>query len=91
MGQVGYDGGENEPGGPIMPTMMERFGLDSLPQSDRLALLDELWDSLPDEVSANDIPAWHREEVDRRRDELDANPGAGRPWREVLVELKDGE
>ena len=73
-----------------MPTMMERLGLDTLPVADRLALLDELWDSLPDEVSADDVPAGHREEVDRRRAEMDANPGAGRPWREVLNGIEGG-
>ena len=59
-----------------MPTMMER-----------LALRGELWDSLPDEVNTADVLDWHREEVDRLRGDLDANPGVGRPWREVLTPL----
>lgn len=67
---------------------MEQLGIGDWPVADKLTLLGELWDSLPDEVGPSDVPPWHLEEVERRRADVDANPGAGRPWREVLEELE---
>lgn len=67
---------------------MEQLGIGGWSVADKLTLLDELWDSLPDEVGTADVPPWHLEEVERRRTDMDNNPGAGRPWREVLEELE---
>lgn len=69
-------------------TKMEQLGIAEWPVAEKLALLGELWESLPEVVGPSDVPAWHLEEIDRRRADADANPGAGRPWREVLAELE---
>ena len=39
----------------------------------------------PDELP---IPDWHREELDRRLAEDDADPEAGAPWEEVRSRLE---
>ena len=39
----------------------------------------------PDELP---IPDWHREELDRRLAEDDAEPEAGAPWEEVRARLE---
>jgi hypothetical protein len=67
---------------------LEQLGIADWPVADKLTLLGELWDSLPDEVGGSDVPPWHRDEVERRLDEAERNPGVGRPWREVLDELE---
>ena len=67
-----------------MTTTIEALGIDRLSVSDRLELIEQIWDSLPAEVSADEIPAWHFLELTERWAEADANPGVGRPWREVL-------
>lgn len=67
---------------------MDQLGIADWPVADKLTLLGELWDSLPEGVGATDVPAWHRDEVDRRLDEAERNPGVRRPWREVLDELE---
>ena len=55
------------------------WGIDRLSVSDRLALIDEIWDSLVDD-DALPIPASHVEELDRRLAAREANPVAGSSW-----------
>jgi hypothetical protein len=33
------------------------------------------------------VPDWHREILDERLADLEANPDAGRPWEEVNADL----
>jgi len=51
-------------------------------------LIETLWDSLPEQLGATMIPDWHFAELGKLRAEAQANPGVGRPWREVLAELE---
>ena len=55
----------------------------------RLELIGELWDGIPDSVEALPVPDWHREELDRRLAEADANPDASVPWDEVKRRLRE--
>jgi putative addiction module component (TIGR02574 family) len=75
-------------GGAIMPVTLEQFGLDRLTTGERLELIDQLWDSMPEPVSVADIPAWHLPIIEKRLAEAKANPGIGKPWREVLAGLR---
>ena len=55
----------------------------------RLELISELWDSIPDSLDTLPVPEWHREELDRRLAAADANPDAGIPWEEVKRRLRE--
>lgn len=55
----------------------------------RLELIGELWDSIPDSLDALPIPAWHREELERRLVAADADPEAAIPWEEVRRRLRE--
>ena len=55
----------------------------------RLKLIGELWDAIPDSLEAMPVPDWHREELDRRLAAADANPDVGIPWEEVKKELSE--
>ena len=70
-----------------MPVTLESLGIDQLSVPERLTLIEQIWDSLPEEVLSSEVPEWHLAELTRRRAEADARPGTGRPWREVLAEL----
>jgi putative addiction module component (TIGR02574 family) len=70
-----------------VPVNIEALGIDRLSVSERLELIDWIWDSLPDQVEPTDVPPWHLAELQRRRTEAEANPGNGKPWREVLDQL----
>ena len=57
-----------------------------LSPAERLKLVEELWDSLaPSEIPLTPAQA---EELDRREALHRTQPGAGRPWREVLDEIE---
>ena len=71
-----------------MAATLESLGIDRLSVRERLDLIEQIWDSLPEQVDPQDVPAWHLEELARRLADAKANPGVGRPWREVLDELE---
>lgn len=67
-----------------MAVSIEELGIDQLSVRERLELIELIWASLPDEVNPDEVPAWHLNELAKRRAEADATPGEGKPWREVL-------
>lgn len=54
----------------------------------RLELIGELWDSIPDSVDALPLPDWHREELERRLAAADAEPDAATPWETIKKRLR---
>jgi len=54
---------------------------------ERLDLIEQIWDSLPEQLAANEIPDWHLVELKKRYEKAKANPGQGKPWREALDSL----
>ena len=68
-----------------MSQTMQDLGIDCLGPDVRLRLLGEIWDSLSDE---HDISEEHREELDRRLADADANPLDRQPWADMLRELQ---
>jgi putative addiction module component (TIGR02574 family) len=55
----------------------------------RIELIGELWDGIPDSIDALPVPDWHREELDRRLSAADADPDAAVPWDEVKKRLRE--
>jgi len=55
----------------------------------RLELIGELWDSIPDSLDELPVPKWHREELERRLATADADPDAAIPWEEVKRRLRE--
>jgi len=70
----------------MSPTLQE-LGIDRLSNEERLRLIGEIWESLTP-VDQREIPESHREELDRRLADADADPAAGRPWEEVRERLR---
>ena len=66
---------------------VQALGIDQLSAPEKMHLIGIIWDSMGERVRADDIPDWHRAELDRRLADLEANPNAGRPWEEVLADL----
>ena len=63
-----------------------RLDISRLSPSERLRLVEELWDSL----APADIPVTpaQAQELERREALHRADPKRGRPWREVLDEIE---
>jgi len=53
----------------------------------RMELIGELWDSIPDSLDDLPVPEWHKEELNRRLAAADADPNAAVPWEEVKERL----
>ncbi len=57
--------------------------LSRLSVPERLALLEELWDSLASESAAAPVSPELAAELDRRLAEMERDPDAGSPWADV--------
>jgi putative addiction module component (TIGR02574 family) len=71
-----------------MAITIKDLGIDKLGVQERLDLIQQIWDSLPEVVFPEDVPEWHKELLARRVAEAEANPGVGVPWREALAEVQ---
>ena len=54
--------------------------LRKLPVSERIQLVEDLWDTIAEDAPAMGLTPEHISELDRRLDALEAQPGAGTPW-----------
>ena len=65
-----------------------REELFKLPAAERLALLEELWDSLDEDDAALALTDEQRADLERRLAEADADPTGGAPWEEVRERIR---
>jgi putative addiction module component (TIGR02574 family) len=59
--------------------------------SERLQLVEEIWDTIADIPEELPLLEGQREEIERRVDLYDQRPEAGRPWREVLDRIRSDD
>ena len=71
-----------------MGVSLKSLGIDRLSVEDRLALVEELWDSIAE--SAGDLPLTdaQREELDRRLAEHQAHPDDVVSWEQVKESIE---
>lgn len=69
-----------------MATTLQSLGLDRLNVTQRLALVEELWDSLATDFESIPLTEPQRQEIDRRLAAHRANPQAAIPWEQVDAE-----
>jgi len=65
------------------------FDIHALSDVDKLELIGQLWDSLPEPAAAGALPDWHKGELEQRLANADANPDAAVPWDEVQRRLRE--
>ena len=66
-----------------MPPTMHELGIDRLSVEDRLALAQEIWDSVAQEVEREPLTVAQRQELERRLADSIARPDAVTSWEEV--------
>jgi putative addiction module component (TIGR02574 family) len=66
-----------------MAASMKDLGIDRLSVDDRIALVQEIWDSIAAEVEQAPLTEAQRRELDRRLAAHEANPNNVIPWEEV--------
>lgn len=64
-------------------------GILKLSISERIQLVEDIWDSIAAEPNAVPLTEAQREELDCRLADAAANPGVGKPWSEVGARLLD--
>ncbi len=55
---------------------------------ERIVLVEEIWDGIAEENGAVELTQEQKQELDRRLDFLEKNPGAGRTWDEIQNDLR---
>jgi len=71
-----------------MSALMKSLGLDRLTIDERIALADELWESVEAETAPGSrLTDAQKTELDRRTAEADADPEGGIPWEQVKAEM----
>ncbi|HEV3386602.1 MAG TPA: addiction module protein [Gemmata sp.] len=73
-----------------MSVSIEAMGINLLSVRERLELIEQIWDGLPEQVNPDEVPEWHLAELVKRRAEADVSPRQGKPWREALARFGDG-
>ncbi len=63
----------------------------NLPPSERLQLLEAIWDSLIEVPEAIPVSQEIKDELDRRLEAYYRNPETARPWDEIKDELFRGK
>ena len=55
--------------------------------SDRILLVEEIWDTIAEENKAFELTDAQKRELDRRLESVRTNPGQGRTWDEIKAEF----
>ena len=66
-----------------MPSLLSTLGIDRLSVSERIQLVQEIWDSLVPSAEELPLTEAQRQELDRRLAALQADPDNVIPWEEV--------
>lgn len=71
-----------------MSESLSAVTIKGLSVAERLDLISELWDSIPDSLDELPMPERHREELERRLVAADADPDGAIPLEEVRDRLR---
>jgi putative addiction module component (TIGR02574 family) len=55
--------------------------------SDRILLVEEIWDTIAEDNQAFDLTHAQKRELDRRLESARSHPGQGRTWDEIKAEF----
>jgi putative addiction module component (TIGR02574 family) len=69
-----------------MSSTFHSLGLDKLSVAERIALVQDIWDSIALEVEQSPLTQAERQEIDRRLAAHRANSQAAVPWEQVEAE-----
>lgn len=61
--------------------------LETLPVSERIQLVEDLWDSIARSNADIPIPRWQKDELERRKQNYLRNPDSGRTWDQVKQDI----
>ncbi|MEK6301496.1 MAG: addiction module protein [Acidobacteriota bacterium] len=62
----------------------------ALPASERMLLVEAIWDSIAAAPEALELTLWQKDELDRRLAEFEADPDSGATLEEVFARIRRG-
>jgi putative addiction module component (TIGR02574 family) len=65
------------------------FNFDSMSVSERIQLVEDLWDSIAASEAEVPLTAAQSDEIDRRLELLERDPLAGSPWADVRSRVEE--
>ena len=65
---------------------LESLGIDRLSVAERIALVQQIWDSIAADADSLPLTDAQRRELERRADDDDANPDDTVPWEQAKAE-----
>lgn len=71
-----------------MTPTLQQLGIDQMSIEDRLALAQEVWDSVAADMERLPLTDAQRAELERRVANADANPAEGIPWEVIRAEAR---
>ncbi len=71
-----------------MSAKLAALGIDRLSVAERIALIEEIWDSIASEVEHAPLSEVEQQEVDGRLASHRANPQAAIPWEQIEAEAR---
>ncbi len=60
-----------------------------LSPNEKLQLIGDLWEDLSSAPANVPFPIWQKEELDRRKANLEANPASALTWEEIVRRVKE--
>jgi putative addiction module component (TIGR02574 family) len=67
------------------------YGIDKMSRDERIALVQEIWDSLENDDEAPALPESQKADLQRRVAELDADPTNVLTWEEIKARVKGAQ
>ena len=61
----------------------------NLSPAEKLQLIGDLWDDLSASSDAVPFPVWQKEELDRRKANLEAHPESALTWDEIVRRVRE--
>jgi putative addiction module component (TIGR02574 family) len=71
------------------PVAIPSPGFDELSVEEQIDYVQSLWDRIAASPERVPVPDWHREVLDERLKDYEANPDAGESWDVVRERLRD--
>jgi Putative addiction module component len=68
--------------------MAANLPLGQMSLEDKLEAMELLWADLSATPDRFVSPAWHRDELSRRREQLEQGSASFRPWNDAMTDLK---
>jgi putative addiction module component (TIGR02574 family) len=71
-----------------MSDLTSNFDFHGLSSPEKLELIGQLWDSIPESNESLPLSEFHRQELERRLEAADAAPDAATPWEQIRARLR---